>query len=157
MKESGCYPALMRLGRVVVLMVALVLSLLPAAQGQNPLSAARAQLLTAFDISDRAQLATSLTAAHLLMRQVVNCLEGPRGKNFTVAAGNPCQRQGNGILVDLQAVVDAGNARLGKALRFSLAAHTFALAGLARTDVEAAQTYAWMTAFDIGNALEALE
>ncbi len=147
----------MRLGRVVVLMVALALSLLPAAQGQNPLSAARAQLLTAFDVSDRAQLATSLASAHLLMRQVINCLEGPRGKNFTVAAGNPCQRQGNGILVDLQAVVDAGNARVGRAYRFAAAAHAFALQGLARSDVEETQTYARIAGFDLGNALEALD
>ncbi len=141
----------------MLLIVLVGLTLLPAAQGQNPLSAARAQLVTALDASDRAQLGTAVSSAHLYLRQVINCLEGPRGKNFTVAAGNPCQRQGKGILVDLQAVVEAGNAKVGKALRFSIAAHVFALQGLASTDVEEAQTYARMAAFDIGNALEALE
>lgn len=147
----------MRIGRIMVLIVSVGLSLLPPAHGQAPVLAVRAQLTTALHASDLAQDGTTVSTAHRHLRQMINCLEGPQGKNFTAVAGNPCQRQGNGILVDLRTVVDAGNARLGKALRFSIAAHTFALQGLASTNVEEAQTYARMAAFDIGNALEALD
>lgn len=147
----------MRFAIVLVLIAPVLLNLPPAAHGQDPLSAARAQMVTALYTSDLAQEGTALSTAHRYLRQMINCLEGPKGKNFTVAAGNPCQKQGNGILVDMKAVVDAGNARMGKALRFSVAAHVFALQGLASINVEEAQTYARMSAFDIGNALEALD
>lgn len=147
----------MRFAIALALIAPAVLSLPPAVQGQDPLSAARAQMVTALYTSDRAQDGTALSTAHRYLRQMINCLEGPRGKNFTVAAGNPCQRQGNGILVDLGEVVAAGNPKMGKALRFSIAAHVFALQGVASTGVEEAQTYARMSAFDIGNALEALD
>lgn len=33
----------------------------------------------------------------------LNCIEGPRGKNFNASWGNVCEGQGNGILVDLRA------------------------------------------------------
>lgn len=33
----------------------------------------------------------------------LNCIEGPRGKNFNASWGNPCQGQGDGLLVDLRA------------------------------------------------------
>lgn len=147
----------MRIGTVMLLIVPVGLSLLPVAHGQDLLFAVRAQLMIALYASDLAQGGTAVSTAHRHLRQMINCLEGPQGKNFTVAAGNPCQRQGNGILVDLRAVVDAGNAKVGKALRFSSAAHTFALQGLASTNVDEAQTYARIAAFDIGNALEALD
>lgn len=34
---------------------------------------------------------------------MVNCLEGPRGRNYDQAPGNPCQGQGNGIMPDIRA------------------------------------------------------
>lgn len=33
----------------------------------------------------------------------LNCIEGPKGKNFNASWGNVCEGQGNGILVDLRA------------------------------------------------------
>ena len=129
---------------------------LPVAQAQDPLSSARAQLRTVLYTSDL-EPGTALATTHRHLRQMVNCLEGPQGRNFTAGAGYPCRRQGSGILVDLRAVADTGHAKAGKAFRYSQAAHVFALQGLRSGDADEARTYAWMAAFDIGNALEALE
>lgn len=145
----------MRIGTVVLLIVLAGLTVLPVAHGQDPVAAARTQLMTAlFDVADLTHRGTPLSATHLHLRRMINCLEGPGGKNFTVAAGNPCQGQGSGIFNDLRAA--AGNAKVGTALRFAEAAHGFALQGIASTDVGVAQTYAWMVAFDLNNALDAL-
>ena len=131
------------------------LTVLPVAHGQDPVAAARTQLMTAlFDVADLTHRGTPLSAAHLHLRRMINCLEGPGGKNFTVPAGNPCQGQGSGIFNDLRAA--AGNAKVGTALRFAEAAHGFALQGIASTNVSVAQTYAWMVAFDLNNALDVL-
>ena len=144
-----------RIGTVVLLIVLAGLTVLPVAHGQDSIAAARTQLMTALsDVADLTHRGTSLSAAHLHMRRMINCLEGPGGKNFTVAAGNPFQGQGSGIFNDLRAA--AGNAKVGTALRFAEAAHGFALQGSASTDVGVAQTYAWMVAFDLNNALDAL-
>src|SRR3989304_1420267 len=106
------------------------------------------------DRGPRRPLVTPLSAAPLRLGRMINCLEGPGGKNFTVAAGNPCRGQGSGIFNDLRAA--SGNAKVGTALRFAEAAHGFALQGIASTDVGVALTYAWMVAFDLNNALDAL-
>ncbi len=154
----------MRIGPVVLLIVLAGLTLSPVAQGQEPLAAARAQLMTAlFDstyqterrATDRTERDPSLSGTHLHLRRLMNCMEGPRGKNFTVAAGNPCQGQGSGILNDLGAapVYSKG----GTAFRYVEAAHGFALQGLTSTDAGVARTYAWMVAFDLNNALDALK
>ncbi len=59
------------------------LAVVPRAVGQDPLTAARAQLATAlFYAHDLAQRG-SLEATRLHLRQVVNCLEGPGGRNYT--------------------------------------------------------------------------
>ena len=145
----------MRIGSVVLLIVLAGLTVLPVAHGQDPIATARTQLMTAlFDAADPTQPGASLSATHLRLRRLINCLEGPGGKNFTVAAGNPCQGQGSGIFHDLRAA--AGNAKAGTALRFAEAAHGFALQGIASTNVSVAQTYAWMVTFDLNNALDAL-
>ena len=145
----------MRSATVALLIVLAGLIVLPVAHGQDPIAAARTQLMAALsDVADQQQRGTPLSVTHLHLRRMINCLEGPGGKNFTVAAGNPCQGQGSGIFNDLRA--PAGNAKVGTALRFAEAAHGFALQGIASTDVGVAQTYAWMVAFDLNNALDAL-
>ncbi len=143
----------MRIGVAAVLAVLVGLAFPDGAAGQDPLAAARAQLATAlFYASDLAQRG-SLEATRLHLRQVVNCLEGPEGQHYAPAAGNPCQRQGRGVFTDLQAVA---HPRAGTALRYAQAANGFALQGVAATDLEVAQSYARITAFDLFNAIEAL-
>ncbi len=141
----------------VFLLVVAVLALPPVAQGQDPVAAARAQLTTArFHAGELAQRGTAIAATQLHLRHVVNCLEGPQGKNFTAAAGNPCQGQGNGAIVDLRAASAAGHGGAGKALVFANAGLSVALQGLASNDVNEAQPFASVVARQMEAALGAL-
>ncbi len=146
----------MRIGPVVLLIMLASLIVLPVAHGQDPIAAARTQLMTAlFDATYPTAQDASLSATHLHLRRLINCLEGPGGKNFAVAAGNPCQGQGSGILNDLRAA--PVNSKGGTAFRYAEAAHGFALQGLTSTNAGVARTYAWMVAFDLTNSLDALK
>ncbi|MDR7485436.1 MAG: hypothetical protein QN187_08915 [Armatimonadota bacterium] len=75
----------------------------PAAAGDL-----RAQLRTALTHAANAAASEVLRAAQSHLTHVVNCLEGQRGRNYVQTELNPCQGQGNGILVDLRAVRDGG-------------------------------------------------
>jgi len=147
----------MKIWMSVVLLVAAVLTLPPVARSQDPVAAARAQLTTArFHAGELAQRGTAVAATQRHLRHVVNCLQGPQGKNFTAAAGNPCQGQGNGAIVDLQAASASGHAGAGKALTFANAALAVALQGLASNDVNEAQPFAAVVARQVDAALSAL-
>lgn len=147
----------MKIWMSVVLLVAAVLALPPVARSQDPVAAARAQLTTArFHAGELAQRGTAVAATQLHLRHVVNCLQGPQGKNFTAAAGNPCQGQGNGAIVDLQAASASGHVGAGKALTFANAGLAVALQGLASNDVNEAQPFAAVVARQVDAALSAL-
>jgi hypothetical protein len=54
-----------------------------------------------------AKYETMKVALHL--HHALNCLVGPQDKLFNAAAGNPCQGQGNGFLIDQKAAKGEGN------------------------------------------------
>ncbi|MDR7543120.1 MAG: hypothetical protein QN120_02580, partial [Armatimonadota bacterium] len=62
----------------------------------------RLQLRTAVAHAQNAAASEALRGAQSHLLHVVNCLEGPRGRDYAQAEINPCQGQGNGILVDLR-------------------------------------------------------
>ena len=149
----------MKIWSVMTLIVLIGLTVLPqVVQAQDLVAAARAQLTTArFHSAELAQRGTAVAGTQLHLRHVINCLEGPQGKNFTAASGNPCGQQGNGILVDLRAAAGAGNAKAEKALRFAGAGHAVALQGVVSNDVNEAQPYALVVAKQLDSALDALK
>ncbi len=148
----------MKIWTVVTLIALAGVIILPqVVLGQDPVAAARTQLTTArFHAGELAQRGTAVAGTQLHLRHVINCLEGPQGKNFTAAAGNVCQGQGNGITPDLKAAAAAGHAGAGKALTFANAALTVALQGVVSNDVNEAQPYALVVAKQIDSALAAL-
>ncbi|MDQ7850059.1 MAG: hypothetical protein RB148_07275 [Armatimonadota bacterium] len=147
----------MRVYLSVVLLMTAVFALPPVARSQDPVAAARAQLTTArFHAGELAQRGAAVAATQLHLRHVVNCLEGPQGKNFTAAAGHPCQGQGSGAIVDLRAASASGHTGAGRALTFASAGLTVVLQGLASTDVNEAQPFAAVVARQMDAALSAL-
>jgi hypothetical protein len=60
------------------------------------------ELKTAITHAGFAAKYDSLNEVTLHLHHVVNCLVGPSGSMFDSGAGNPCQGQGNGILMDIQ-------------------------------------------------------
>ncbi len=147
----------MRIWTVLLLLVLVGPILLPpVALGKDPVADARTQLTTTrFHAGELAQRGTAISATQTHLRHVINCFEGPQGKNFNAAAGYPCQGQGSGILNDLQAA--SGNAKAEKALRFANAAYTVALQGAASNDINEAQPYAAVVAKQVDSALDALK
>ncbi len=145
------------LGTCVLFVLIGMLVLSSVAVAKDPVAAARAQLTTArTHAGELAQRATTIAATQLHLRHVINCLEGPNGKDFTAAVGNPCQGQGNGILVDLQAAVSAGSSGAEQAMKFANAGLQVALQGVASTDINQAQPYALVVARQLESALAAL-
>ena len=126
-------------GAVILALVAFIAG---AAAAQSKTDAAKKQLQTAFfHANELAQRATNIAGVLQHVQHVVNCLEGPGGKNFMQAAGAPCQGQGNGIIPDLTAAAET-DAKATRALRFVNVAHQHALTVLKFTEVDAAQP--WM-------------
>jgi hypothetical protein len=102
------------------------------AQGQYPPSQpttapkdVKLELKTTITHVGEAAKAESLSAVQEHLGHVVNCIEGTKGKNFNASWGNPCEGQGNGILVDLK-TAQGGAAVLPTAQR----AEAAAMAGL---------------------------
>ncbi len=62
-----------------------------------------AQIKTAISHAGFASKAEALDGVHQHLHHVLNCLEGPQGKQFDSAAGDPCKGQGNGVLPDIKA------------------------------------------------------
>lgn len=75
------------------------------------------------------------------LQHVVNCIEGQTGPGFEGGAGNPCQGQGNGMVVDAK---KAGGKFAQTVWALELA-DSIAKAGLKAKSVDAAKTYGWST------------
>ncbi len=84
-----------------LLFPALALPMLASAAA--PGSAVSNQVSVAGIHADMALDATDLDTAHLHLHHVINCLEGPAGKDFDAKASNPCHGMGNGAIVDAKA------------------------------------------------------
>jgi hypothetical protein len=72
----------------------------------------RVQARTAVQHAGFAAAADTITDVRRDLGRVLNCIEGPRGRNFNAQWGHPCQGQGNGILVDMRADRHHGQAWL---------------------------------------------
>ncbi len=70
----------------------------PAAPG-----GVKTQIKTAITHAGFAASGTALGYVQQHLGHVLNCIEGPKGKNFNASWGNVCDGQGSGILVDLKA------------------------------------------------------
>jgi hypothetical protein len=141
-------------GAVVLTLIAFIAG---AAVAQSRTDAAKKQLQTAFfHANELAQRATAITGVLQHVQHILNCLEGPSGKNFQQAAGAPCQGQGNGIIPDLNAAAEAGDAKATRALRFVNVAYKHALTVLKFTEVDAAQPWVKVIAQQLKQASDAL-
>ncbi|HWU78113.1 MAG TPA: hypothetical protein VN043_16565 [Rhodanobacter sp.] len=81
-----------------VLLLALASPMLAHAAAVS--SAVSNQVSVAGIHADMAISATDLETVHLHLHHVINCLEGPDGKDFDAKATNPCHGMGLGALVD---------------------------------------------------------
>lgn len=72
-----------------------------------------------------------------ILGHALNCLEGPKGKNFNKAWGNVCEGQGNGILTDLKSAA-AGSTLIALARK----ADDIALKGVKTTSLAHAKSSA---------------
>ena len=139
----------------IVLLVIFVLA--PSTPAQSPVDAAKKQIQTAiFHAGELAQRGTALASAQLHVAHVVNCLQGTNGKNFNAAVGHVCQGQGNGIILDLQAVQAAGVRGADNALKFANVALTLALQVPQMRDVNEVQPWAKVIAGQLKLALDSL-
>lgn len=86
---------------------------------------------------------TDVAKVHMHLQHAVNCLVGPSGDGFNAAPGNPCKGKGNGAITD--ATDGAQRSKL-------TAAAATAKAGIADTDLAAAQATAKQTADAIAAA-----
>jgi hypothetical protein len=101
------------------------------------------ELNTAQTHASLAAKAADINGVHMHLHHALNCLVGPGGTGFDTTNANPCANAGKGILVD--STDAAQKAKLQTAV-------TQAQAGIAATDLAAAQADATATASAIGSA-----
>jgi hypothetical protein len=102
-----------------------------------------AELTVASSHAGYAAKATAIDMVHMHLHHVVNCLVGPAGTGFDATNANPCAKAGNGAIPD--STDAAQKAKLADAV-------TKAQAGIAATDLAAAQADATDAAAAIGSA-----
>jgi hypothetical protein len=81
----------------VLLLLASVALFSPAIVFSAP-GSVQQQLQTAEKHAKFASKADNIDDTHFHLHHVINCLVGPKGKDFNADAGNPCADQGNGAL-----------------------------------------------------------
>lgn len=64
-------------------------------------SPARQEIATALQHAEFSEQASQLSAIHLHLHHVVNCLVGEHGTQFYPPAGDPCKGMGDGALNDV--------------------------------------------------------
>ena len=142
-------------GSSPVVLLVVFLSQLIAAQAWSTM--AEAQLQTALIHAGKLfEQGLGILAPQVHLQHVVNCLEGPNGKNFKAAVGHVCTGQGNGILPDLKAAVAAKEKGADVALDYATAAWTVALEAVALTDGDEVGRRAKVIASYLQRALDAL-
>ncbi|HEV8339413.1 MAG TPA: hypothetical protein VGR25_07125 [bacterium] len=102
------------------------------------------------------QVTDAVLATREHLQHVINCIEGPGGKDFKTSSGYPCQGQGNGILVDLTTAQVAGVGGAARAMNFVNAALHVAMMVVRSSDVNESQPFAAVVARNLQLALEAL-
>lgn len=136
-----------------------------AGWAKDPGALVKAQLKTAiFHAGELAvrgvrgpQATDSASATRLHLQHVINCIEGTDGKDFKAAAGYPCDGQGNGILVDLNAAEAAGVKGAARASIYVKAGLHVALMAVGSADVNESQPFAAVVARNLQSADEALK
>jgi len=78
-----------------------VLMLLMAPLAGFAASNASQEIATATTHAKMAANAGDVTHAIMHFHHVINCLVGPKGKQFDAAPGNPCKDMGNGAINDV--------------------------------------------------------
>lgn len=143
-------------GIAVMALAVLFISQVAPAQSVTVKSMKDQLQTTVFHAGELAQRGTAVASTRTHLQHVINCLEGPNGSNFVQAAGYPCQGQGRGILVDLQAGVAAGVMGSNRALRFATIAHTLALQAVRMNEVNEAQPWAAVIARQLQIAFDSI-
>lgn len=69
--------------------------LMPAAIADTAL-----EIAIAADHAGYAAASLNIDGIHMHLHHAVNCLEGPKGKDFDAAVENPCSKDGNGAIPD---------------------------------------------------------
>lgn len=90
------------------------------------------------------------------LAHVVNCLEGPRGKNYDAKNDNPCQGQGGGVIPDLESAARSGQTGAARALDVAREADKLAIEAVKLTDLARAKAGASKVADLLGDALKAV-
>lgn len=98
----------------------------------SSVDAVKRQLQTAVFHAKNAASQGAVSSAVLHLGHALNCIEGPKGANFDASWGHVCEGQGQGILVDLQALPQARQVRL-----LVEAADALAVAGVRSGDLGA--------------------
>lgn len=122
----------------------------------SPGSGLAEQLRTARTHATYAAQSEILRGVREHLGHVVNCLEGPRGKNFDAKNDNPCQGQGSGVIPDLESAVRSGQTGASRALEAAREADKLAVETLAVSDLARAKTAASRVANVLGEALRAV-
>ncbi len=119
----------MRLIGLIAVSALVALAPTTATLGADMTGAAKKELKTAVTHAGFAAGYNTIAEVELHLHHVVNCLEGPQGKNFYAPSGNVCQGQGAGIFQDLK---DSGMAG-AHALPYAEIADQVALWGIQQT------------------------
>lgn len=125
--------------RAVVMLVSITVPISTAAFADTA-----SEIATAADHAGYAAASLNIDGIHMHLHHAVNCLEGPKGKDFDAAVENPCAMDGNG------AIPDATDAATRAKLQTALAT---AMAGIASDDDGGAKK----DATDLYAALRALK
>jgi hypothetical protein len=96
----------------------------------------KSEIVVAAQHADFAAAAADVNGVHMHLHHTLNCLEGPKGADFSAADMNPCQNSGNG------AIPDTTDSSVKSALQTAV---DQAKSGLASNDLKAAQSDAAAT------------
>jgi hypothetical protein len=97
----------------------------------TPMEQAKKEIDTAIYHGKASSDASSVDNVKAHLKHVINCIEGPEGKDFDSSAMNPCDGQGNGIIPDLKAAGPEGS----KALKHVQEADKIAVSSSAESDL----------------------
>jgi hypothetical protein len=119
----------MRLIGLIAVAALVALLSTSATVGADMRGAAKKELQTAQTHAGFAAKYNTVVEVELHLHHVVNCLEGPQGKNFDAPSKNVCEGQGAGIFQDLK---DSGMAG-AHALPYAELADQVAIWGIQQT------------------------
>lgn len=133
----------------------------PAPPSQEPAASAVSkvlnQLRTARVHATNAAGSQTMGDVKWHLGHAINCMEGPKGKNYDKNNLNPCEGQGNGIIPDLTAEKNRGTKGAAQALSLVEEADKTAVEALKQAEVAKVQAGAKKTAELLDQAIKALQ